>query len=161
MQQDPVEQILQQWASVRPELDCSAMGVVGRIRRYSKILGPELEQVFKQHQLTSIEFDILATLRRSDQALTPTQLYQTLMLSSGAMSTRIEGLVQRGLVQRIASGEDRRSCKVALTRAGQALIDPAVNNHVANLQRLLQPLDQQEQRQLADLLRKLLLANEG
>lgn len=71
---------------------------------------------FQEHGLSSIEFDILATMRRSDTVVTPTELYQTLMLSSGAVSTRIEQLVKRGFVQRIASEEDRRSCKVTLTQ---------------------------------------------
>lgn len=155
MMKDPVDTILQQWLQVRPDLDCSSMGVVGRVRRTSEQWKKQMEKVFKQHQLNSIEFDILATLRRSQAPLTPTELYQTLMLSSGVMSTRIESLVQRGLLQRLASEEDRRSCRVELTEQGMTLIDPVVNEHVQNMEKMLSPLNKKEREQLAELLKKL------
>ncbi|MCF7485906.1 MarR family winged helix-turn-helix transcriptional regulator [Vibrio splendidus] len=157
MTSDKVDKILAQWLAVRPDLDCSAMGVVGRLRRTSGIWKKNLESVFQEHGLSSIEFDILATMRRSDTVVTPTELYQTLMLSSGAVSTRIEQLVKRGYVQRIASEEDRRSCKVTLTQKGVELVDTALNAHVANMDNMLSVFSSQEQDQLASLLRKILL----
>ncbi|MGC9461160.1 MarR family winged helix-turn-helix transcriptional regulator [Vibrio genomosp. F10] len=160
MTSDKVDKILAQWLAVRPDLDCSAMGVVGRLRRTSGIWKKNLDPVFQEHGLSSIEFDILATMRRSDTVVTPTELYQTLMLSSGAVSTRIEQLVKRGLVQRIASKEDRRSCKVTLTQKGIELVDTALNAHVANMDNMLNVLSNQEQDQLANLLRKILLAEQ-
>ena len=161
MKTDPVEAILAQWQSARPDLDCSPMGIVGRVNRMARLFGPVLNKVFKAHELSSVEFDILATLRRSEDALTPTQLYQTLMLSSGAMSTRIDQLVKNGLLTRIASGEDRRSNRVALTEEGQSVVDAALNDHVENLHRLTESLTKKEQTQLAGLLSKLLVATEG
>lgn len=80
------------------------------------------------------------------------------MLSSGAISTRIEQLVQRGLVQRVASEEDRRSCKVTLTEQGITLVDQALNAHVTNMNHMLVVLTEQEQKQLEQLLKKVLLA---
>lgn len=155
MMKDPVDIILLQWLQARPDLDCSSMGVVGRVRRTSEQWKKQMERVFKQHQLNAIEFDILATLRRSQAPLTPTELYQTLMLSSGVMSTRIESLVQRDLLQRLASEEDRRSCRVELTEEGMALIDLIVVEHVQNMENMLSPLNKKERDQLAMLLKKL------
>lgn len=66
--------------------------------------------------------------------------------------------MQRGFVQRIASDQDRRSCKVTLTEQGQTLIDQALNAHVDNMNRMLAVLTEQEQRQLEQLLKKILLA---
>jgi DNA-binding MarR family transcriptional regulator len=138
MSSDKVDKILAQWLAVRPDLDCSAMGVVGRLRRTSDVWKKKLEPVFQDHELSSIEFDILATMRRSDAAaVTPTELYNSLMLSSGAVSTRIEQLVKSGFVQRIASEQDRRSCKVTLTQEGVELVDAALNAHVANMDNML------------------------
>ncbi|KJY81855.1 MarR family transcriptional regulator [Vibrio galatheae] len=159
MSSDSVDTILAQWEQVRPDLDCSAMGVVGRLRRTSIAWKTKLDQVFKQHDLSSIEFDILATIRRSETTgITPTELYKTLMLSSGAVSTRIEHLVKRGLIERVFSEQDRRSCKVILTRQGCKLVDEALNDHVANMNNMLDVLTQTEQQQLAKLLRKILIA---
>jgi DNA-binding MarR family transcriptional regulator len=157
MSLDKVDELLTQWRNVRPDLDCSAMGVVGRLRRTSEAWKRQLDLVFKQHELRSIEFDILATMRRMDVAVTPTELYQTLMLSSGAVSTRIEDLVKRGLVQRVASEQDRRSCKVVLTPSGVDLVDNALNDHVANMNSMVSVLSCSEQEQLASLLKKISL----
>ncbi|WP_103880867.1 MarR family winged helix-turn-helix transcriptional regulator [Vibrio hangzhouensis] len=158
MSSDKVDNILKQWEAVRPDLDCSAMGVVGRLRRTSSIWEKKLTPVFQEHGLSSIEFDILATMRRSDKAITPTELYHTLMLSSGTVSTRIEKLVKSGFVQRIASEEDRRSCKVTLTDKGSELVDIVLNAHVTNMGNMLSVLNRQEQEQLAGLLKKILSA---
>ncbi len=158
MPNDKVDAILAQWRSVRPDLDCSSMGVVGRLRQTNGIWKTKLDQVFDGFGLSCIEFDILATIRRNDREITPTELYQTLMLSSGAISTRIEQLVQRGLVQRVASEQDRRSCKVTLTEQGIELVDQALNAHVANVDDMLGVLTEQERKQLGQLLKKILLA---
>ncbi|EPF2929287.1 MarR family transcriptional regulator [Vibrio cidicii] len=158
MANDQVDTILSQWREVKPDMDCSSMGVVGRLRRTSELWKKQLEAVFQAHELSSIEFDMLATMRRSNRDITPTELYQTLMLSSGAVSTRIEHLVQRGLVQRIASEHDRRSCSVSLTEQGVDVIDKALQAHVVNMDQMLSVLDKQEQAQLAELLKKILLA---
>ncbi|WP_185834537.1 MarR family winged helix-turn-helix transcriptional regulator [Vibrio cholerae] len=158
MPNDKVDAILAQWRSVRPDLDCSSMGVVGRLGQTNGIWKTKLDQVFENFELSSVEFDILATIRRNDREITPTELYQTLMLSSGAISTRIEQLVQRGLVQRVASEHDRRSCKVTLTEQGIELVDQALNAHVANVDGMLGVLTEQERKQLGKLLKKILLA---
>lgn len=160
MPTDHVDQILLQWEQARPDLDCSPMGISGRIGRSSRFLSESIESVYNQYDLSLIEMDIVSTLRRSKVPLTPTQLYKTLMYSSGTMSTRIEGLVKRGLIYRDTSGEDRRSCKVYLTEAGIELTDALVTNHVANLHRLMSPLTEKEQAQLASLLQKLTVSFE-
>ncbi len=157
---DQVDGILQQWKQIKPELDCSSMGVVGRLRRVDNQWKQQLDAVFKKQEMSSIEFDILATLRRSQIPLTPTELYKTLMLSSGAMSTRIEVLVKRQLIERVYSEQDRRSCKVMLTDQGIAIIDLALHAHLANMNNLLEPLNSDEKNQLAVLLKKLLIAKQ-
>ena len=157
---DQIDNILQQWDQTKPELDCSAMSIVGRLLLVNINWKKQLEQVFDQQDLSFIEFDILATLRRNQIPLTPTELYQTLMLSSGAMSTRIETLVQRGLIERIASEEDRRSCKVQLTTQGLKETDRALDAHVNNMSGMLNGLDGGEQVQLAGLLKKVLLSEQ-
>ncbi|WP_070963965.1 MarR family winged helix-turn-helix transcriptional regulator [Vibrio sonorensis] len=155
MTKDHLDMVLEQWQSVRPDLDCSNMGIVGRVRRAGVLFDKSLKELFAKHNLSLIEFDILATLRRSDQALTPTELYQTLMLSSGAMSTRIEQLVQQGLLERQASNGDRRSNKVQITQTGIDLVDTSLLDHLENMDNLLSGLDRGEREQLAHLLRKM------
>lgn len=156
---DPIDNILQQWNQTKPELDCSAMGIVGRLLLVNINWKKKIEHVLTEKELSFIEFDILATLRRNQIPLTPTELYQTLMLSSGAMSTRIETLVQRGFIERVASEKDRRSCKVKLTPQGIKAIDIVLDAHVKNMSAMLNGLNGAEQKQLAGLLKKVLLSN--
>ncbi|MDX7998490.1 MarR family transcriptional regulator [Xenorhabdus sp. Reich] len=161
MKHDHVDRLLIQWEQQRPDLDPSSMGVIGRLCRVSKIIEQRLQHAFREHGLSTIEFDILATLRRNNTPITPTEMYQSVMLTSGAMSTRIEHMVQRGLIERIANEEDRRSCKVFLTSEGKALIDKAVESHLENQKNILESLTETQQEQLATLLRHWLLANES
>ncbi|MBC8953630.1 MarR family winged helix-turn-helix transcriptional regulator [Xenorhabdus sp. PB62.4] len=161
MKYDHVDRLLIQWEQQRPDLDSSSMGVIGRLCRVNKIIEQRLQHAFKEHGLSAIEFDILATLRRNNMPMTPTEMYQSVMLTSGAMSTRIEHMVQRGLIVRIANEEDRRSCKISLTPEGKALIDKAVESHLENQKNILESLTETQQEQLATLLRDWLLANES
>ncbi|CDH31050.1 MarR family transcriptional regulator [Xenorhabdus bovienii] len=161
MKYDHVDRLLIQWEQQRPDLDPSPMGVIGRLVRVNKIIEQRLQHAFKAHGLSAIEFDILATLRRYNTPITPTEMYQSVMLTSGAMSTRIEHMVQRGLIERIANEEDRRSCKVFLTSEGKTLIDNAVESHLENERAILQSLTEEQQEQIAILLRHWLLTNES
>lgn len=160
MNQDNVDFILKQWAQERPDLDPSPMGVVGRISRASRHIEQYLQQNFVRFGLNGGEFDVLATLRRSGPPyqLTPTALFSALMLSSGAMTNRLDRLEKAGYIERQPDPNDRRGTLVTLTTQGLELIDQAVAAHIAHEQQLLTPLTPEEQKMLAELLRKLLLS---
>jgi DNA-binding MarR family transcriptional regulator len=156
--EDHVSIILAQWAAERPDLDTSPMGIVGRISRLSLVVEKELEPVFAQFGLNHWSFDMLATLRRAGAPyrLSPTELFRSMMVTSGTMTNRIDRLTEKGLVRRVPDPEDRRGILVELTQQGRELIDRALISHVANEARLLQPLAREEQQNLATLLRKWL-----
>ena len=136
------------------------MGIVGRISRLAQLLDAEIEPVFAQHGLNGGEFDVLAALRRSGSPfrLTPTQLSDALMVTSGGMTKRLAALEARGLVERAAGKADRRSKWVVLTREGRRLVERALEDHVANEARLLAPLPRARRAELASLLEQLALA---
>jgi DNA-binding MarR family transcriptional regulator len=155
---DKVDMILSQWHQERPDIDPSPMAITGRLARVVGHINPRLQQVFNQFNLNPGEFDVLATLRRSGKlhTLTPNQLLQSLMLTSGAMTNRIDRLEQKGLVARSPDPNDRRGVYVSLTDAGLQLIDDAVVAHTDNLHKMLSPLSQAQQDQLSGLLKTLL-----
>lgn len=157
---DPVDAILEQWRRERPDLDPSPMGVIGRISRLSDELEARLRPTFAAHGLGEGEFDVLATLRRGGPRteLTPGELTASMMVTSGAVSKRLDRLVGAGLVRRRSSDHDARSRLVSLTDQGRELVDAAVEAHLANEERLLSGLSPEERRQLADLLRRLTLS---
>lgn len=162
MNGDPVDVILAQWQRERPGLDVSPMGIMGRMGRLAKYLERSIQETVLDFGLNGGEFDVLATLRRSGKPyqLSPTELFNSLMVSSGTMTHRIDRLEQAGLVKRMDDPSDRRGTLIQLTSKGFNTIEQAVDAHVANGHRLLMVLDEAEREVLAQLLSKLLISFE-
>lgn len=158
-----VKSAIAQWQHEMPSLDLLPMEVVGYLKTSQQITRNQLEAFFKTHGLQLGEFDVLATLRRSGApyALTPTQLFGTLMVSSGGMTNRLDRLERAGLIVRTPNPEDRRGTLVSLTDKGLEMMDRLVPLHVENEARLLSALSRDEQETLGRLLGKLLDGLEG
>ncbi|KAM3089768.1 MarR family winged helix-turn-helix transcriptional regulator [Phormidesmis sp. 146-35] len=163
MDSDPVDKILAQWRRERPDVDVSPMGIIGRLTRLAKHLEQAIQETLSEFGLTVGEFDVLATLRRSGHPyqLSPTELFNTLMVSSGTMTHRIDRLEQSDLVQRIPDPSDRRGTQIKLTDKGFSIIEKAVEAHVVNEHRILGALKVSEREALTQLLRKLLVSFES
>ncbi|GAA3829479.1 MarR family winged helix-turn-helix transcriptional regulator [Streptomyces phyllanthi] len=157
---DPVDAIIEQWAQVRPELETTAMEVFGRVNRLSRTLGDRMEKAYARFGIARGEFDVLATLRRSGEpyTLSPRQLSATLMLTTGGMTGRLDKLERAGLLRRSPDPHDRRGLRVTLTDEGLRLVDEAVVAGLAVQTEALSPLSEDQATQLADLLRRLVLA---
>jgi DNA-binding MarR family transcriptional regulator len=136
---DGVDEILEQWARERPDLDASPMATFGRLARVAALATQAVDRVFARHGLLAGEFDVLATLRRSGAPYerTPTELARMLMLSPAGMTGRVDKLEAAGYVRRESDPGDRRSHRVVLTEDGRALVDALVVEHVANEAALL------------------------
>ncbi len=157
---DHVDDVVHQWHRERPDVDVSAMEIIGRLTRIDKVLRVRLDAVFAQHDLESWEFDVLATLVRNGEPhqLTPGQLLDSMMVTSGAMTNRIDRLEQRGFVRRERSTTDGRQVLVTLTAQGAAKLDAALVDHAANELDIVGLLDADRRAQLTDLLRTFHLA---
>ncbi|MGW4980910.1 MarR family winged helix-turn-helix transcriptional regulator [Streptomyces mirabilis] len=157
--QDPVDAIIEQWATVRPDLDTAAMEVFGRVFRLARTMGDRMEKAYAPYGISRGEFDVLATLRRSDApyTLSPRQLSATLMLTTGGMTGRLDKLERAGLLRRSPDPHDRRGLQVTLTDKGLRLIDEAVGAGLAVQTEALAHLDEERAGQLAALLRELLV----
>jgi DNA-binding MarR family transcriptional regulator len=155
---DHVDLVLRQWHAQRPDLDVSPMAVIGRLSRLSRLISTELARTFTAHGLDAASFDVLATLRRSDppHRLTPAELMRSSMVTSGAITQRLDRLESRGLVIRTPSESDGRGVHVTLTDEGRALIDRALPDHVETEHRVLSALSAAQRDKLAATLRDLL-----
>ena len=153
--QDHVDRVQAQWRAERPEIDTSPMGVIARLHRIADALRGELLTLYREHGLGEGEFDILATLRRSGAPfeLTPSELAQQTMVTTGAVSKRLDRLETAGFVTRRENLEDARGRVVALTSQGRDTIDRAYEAHMRNEARLLDHFSAAEREQLQGLLR--------
>ena len=160
MNRDNVDLIIEQWKNEIPELDTKAMAIWGRMKRIVKFTERSLGDNFSKFTLNTGEFDVLATLRRSggEFKLKPTELYNLLMVTSGAMTNRIDTLEKKGLVIRVNDTQDRRTVYVKLTEEGLGLINDAVYEHVSREEELLTMLTEEEKESLNSLLRKINLS---
>lgn len=160
---DHVTNITQQWAQERPDLDVTAMGVIGRLSRLHLAYQREMQKTWAEFGLNAAKFDVLATLRRAGPpyALSPGALLEATMVASGTMTNRIDRLAADGLVKREVNPQDSRSFLIGLTETGFALIDQAVTAHVQTQARLLAGLPADEVETLTMLLSKALEAADG
>jgi DNA-binding MarR family transcriptional regulator len=160
---DHVDRAIAQWAEVRPDLDLAPASVVQRLGRALAYIDAGVNRRLEEFGLTRASWDVLAGLRRSGppHRLSPTELYLSLMRSSGAMTHRLTRLERAGLVRRVPDPDDGRGMLVELTARGRRLVDRVAPEHLANERALLDPLTDDERSELARLLRKLLLAFEA
>lgn len=151
---DHVGRIIDQWARERPDLDTAPMAVIGRLHRVGDAVRERLVEVYDEFGLSEGEFDLLASLRRSGDPfeLSPTELAATTMVTSGAITKRVDRLASRGLVERRAAEHDGRARTIALSPAGRELIDRAVEAHYANERRLIEGLPDIDRTRLARIL---------
>jgi DNA-binding MarR family transcriptional regulator len=161
--EDPVDKLLQQWAQERPELDCSSLSVVVRVLYLAKAFRQSAERALAPLDLKLWEYDVLSALRRQGPPfqLPATGLARASMLTTGAMTNRIDRLEERGLVCRATDPEDRRGVNVRLTERGRSLTDAAIEARLTAANEQLVALGVGERHAVSDGLRKLFLSVEG
>jgi DNA-binding MarR family transcriptional regulator len=159
MNRDAVDAMLAQWREQRPDVDTSPIGIVGRVSRAARLLERRLQDNYDRYGLQGWEYDVLATLRRAGEPyrLTAGQLVASSMVTSGAITNRIDRMAQRGLVTREVDPNNRRSVLITLTPGGRTLVDEVVVAHAAYEAGLLAALSPRQRDQLAALLRTLLV----
>lgn len=155
---DHVDHLLEQWSRERPDLDTSYLRIAARLVRLGRYLDRDTADHLAPWSLSEGEQNVLAALRRSGPPyeLTPTELYRSLLVSSGAMTNRLDRLEAAGLIVRIPDPDDRRRTRVRITDRGREVVDGALDAHVTALEALFEGLGRDEADQLEDLLRSIL-----
>jgi DNA-binding MarR family transcriptional regulator len=155
---DEVDELSEEWARERPDLDLGPVAVFSRISRLARHLDLARREAFTGSGVESWEFDVLAALRRAGAPyeLSPGRLLRATLVTSGTMTNRVDRLVERGLVERHPDPADRRGVLVRLTREGKAAVDGAFTALIEAEKTLLAELPSRDQEELAGLLRRLL-----
>lgn len=160
MHKDNIDELKDDWKRQRPELNAEPMGIVLRIQSLAKLLGTQTSERLEDFNLQWWQYDVLSALRRQGRpyVLAASELAQEAMLTSGAMTNRIDRLEKAGLIQRLSDKSDGRRVLVRLTVRGKKLIDSATEARFEVANRAMRGLNLEQRQQLADLLRDLLLA---
>jgi DNA-binding MarR family transcriptional regulator len=160
---DSVDYLLDDWARERPDLDFTPVGVITRLGRVRTHVARQLAAVFADHGLTPADFRVLVNLRRSGAPyrMPQARLMEALGLTSGTVSVRLDRLAKAGTIAREPDPDDRRGSLIRLTEDGLRLFDALAPEHLANEDRLLSALTDEQRRGLADLLRHLLVSFEN
>ncbi|MGW6445746.1 MarR family winged helix-turn-helix transcriptional regulator [Lentzea sp. NPDC055074] len=156
---DAIDLIRELWEHERPDLDTEPVAVLGRVQRLARLIDRELKAFDTRHSLEAGEFDVLTTLRRSGAPyqMSAGAFIKASMVTSGAITRRIDRMEAKGLVERVrVPGGDRRAVLIRLTDKGIELVDDLFAKHLDNEARLVAPLTAEEITQLSDLLRRLL-----
>ena len=155
---DSIEAFINQWKKQRPDLDPWPVGILGRTQRISAHLQTRAAKWLAPLGLTWDTFSLLLALRRSGEPyeLRPTDIYKELLLSSGAVTNRIDKVEEKGWVKRYDSPGDRRGVVVRLTPAGRAVADKAIEIHFRELAAQLSKIGKKERQLLLQLLGKVL-----
>ncbi|MDH2207549.1 MULTISPECIES: MarR family winged helix-turn-helix transcriptional regulator [Empedobacter] len=156
---DLIDALIADWNIERPDLDVDAMQIVGRVMKLGKIFENRASLALKENGIYYTDLDVLATLRRSGEPyqLTPKQLMESVVITSGAMTALLNRLTKLELIYRAADENDGRISLAGLTEKGKKIIDEAIKKRFDEAKNSIQILNKKEQENLSILLKKLLI----
>ncbi len=157
---DEVDELVAAWRRERPDLDVEPLLILSRLSRLADILDDRRSAAFVEHGLQAHEFDVLAALRRSGEPfeMTAGELCIANHVTSGTMTSRLDRLVDRLMVQRRPDSVDGRLVRVRLTTLGRKRVDAAFSALLDSERELLAHVPEPARERLAETLRDLLIA---
>jgi len=157
---DIIDNLISEWNKEQPELDSSAMEIVGRILRLGKLLEKSAGKALQNCEIYYTDLDVLATLRRSGSPyeLKPKELMKSVLITSGSMTALLDRLTKLDLIYRVRDENDKRIRRAGLTKKGINTIDKAIKLRFDEAKHSISILDCKEKEQLSTLLKKLLLS---
>ncbi len=156
---DEVDRLVAEWRVERPDVDVSPFEVLSRVSRLDRHLDRARKEAFSAHGLEHWSFDVMAALRRAGPPyeLSPGALLRRTLVTSGAMTNRVDRLEAAGLVTRRGDPDDGRGIIVRLTPAGRRVVDKCLSELLAREEELLAGLSRRQRLELAGLLKRLLV----
>jgi DNA-binding MarR family transcriptional regulator len=160
---DSVDRIVQAWADRDPRVDARPLEVAGRLLLCATHLERAIVAALEPFGLSFGDFDVLNTLRRvgDERGTNPSELAQSSLITSGAMTARLDRLERARLITRASDPKDRRAVRVHLTEEGQQLAEQALQAVIAADKAFLEPLGQRQRDAVAAALKQLLLHAEA
>ena len=159
VERDAVDRNIDLWQKELPHLDRGVEGVVSRIQKLARYLDKTYGETARQFGLTLGELEVLTSLRLcgTPHELSPSALSERLMISSGAMTNRLDKLERAGFIERAPDPADRRGVIVHLTSDGEKKFREAISLQIEKEKKLVDVLDEEKRSQLESLLRELMV----
>jgi len=152
---------MRRWQREFPDIDCSGKAVVGRILHLHELMLKSVNRALAKRKLKYPSYAVLATLRVEGlpYRMTPKELLESLILTSGGLSNILRRLETAGHVRRLADERDGRGVVVELTEHGRKTVEPAMRAHAQTERRLIAALSPEERIMAARALGLMMLAN--
>jgi len=133
------------------------------LQSHASILRELDAELLAAHGMTTRDYEVLLYLAQApDRRLPMSALATRTMLTRSGITRLVDGLVQAGLIERVACPNDARISYAHLTDAGYEKLREAGCTHIASIQRLfLEHFSPEEIQQLALLLGRLPGASGG
>ena len=114
-----------------------------------------IDQALRHHRLSRAGREALAVLDGAGQPLSPTAIAERLIVTTASVTSLLDTLERRGLVERQPDPTDRRRLLIVITQDGKAIVDQFLPEVVALQTAALAPLTETQRRQLVELLATL------
>jgi DNA-binding MarR family transcriptional regulator len=159
---DHVDRVTELWAGIEPSIDMFPLHMGARLLRVAKRLEESIEGSLRPLGLSFADFDVLNTIRREGGAdgVPPKHLAEFALVTSGAMTARLDRLQRAGLIERHPDPHDRRALRVVLTTRGAELSEDGLSSVLAAYAEFLRDVPRDTQEAIGDALRQLLLEHD-
>jgi DNA-binding MarR family transcriptional regulator len=116
------------WLEERPDLDMAMACTLLRLERVNQFHDIRVQEISNKVGLITGDLHVLLALRRSGKPyeLRPTDLFRSLLVTSGAVTKRVARLQEDSFIIRVSANDDGRSELVRLTAKGLAVADRAI-----------------------------------
>jgi DNA-binding MarR family transcriptional regulator len=129
-----LKDFIDEWRRERPDVDLTAFSIAAAIKQIDLQTETEFRRLAADFDIGPGDLRVLFALRRSGVAnpRRPTDLFQSLLVTSGAVTKQVDRLEAQGLVERLADPSHRRGFLIRLTRRGVRVADAAIEAICSN-----------------------------
>jgi len=110
------------------------------------------DQIFEEHGLTTEQYAVLVSLSYIGEPARITDIAQWLERSTNSISMIVDRMVKAGVVRRVRDKVDRRVVYVSKTSKAESMFRPATVESLANVQKILLPVPDEDKLALVNLL---------
>ena len=133
----------------------SANAAVLALTRVGERFLATFDKALRHHHLSRAGREALAVLEGAREPLSPTTIADRLIVTTASVTSLLDTLERRGLVERRADPSDRRRLLVSITDDGVAVVNAFLPELVALQTAAMSTLSEQQRRQLIGLLTRV------